>query len=92
MPRCWFLLARMFLRIDGVLVRIRETRYYHAFGQPDVHVEVSWKECSIKAAGEAELPYPMPHCAIAPHVLRDSSTLSQQVPVAVQKFYSVKLL
>jgi len=93
MPACWFLLSRMFLRIDGVLVRLRETRYFHRFGERDVHVEISWKECAISSGrhGAADLPYPLPHCDIAPSDLRDSNKLSQQVPVVQQKFFTSRL-
>ena len=41
MPRCWFLLARMFLRIDGVIVRIRETRCVHACLSPFLSLSLS---------------------------------------------------
>ena len=35
MPRCWFVLLRFWLRVDGVLVRLRETRLCCDFGQPE---------------------------------------------------------
>ena len=47
MPHCWFLLSRMFLRIDGVMLRIRDNRFFHRFGTNTVHLEVTWKECKI---------------------------------------------
>lgn len=47
MPHCWFLLSRMFLRVDGVLVRIRDNRFFHRFGTNTVHLEVTWKECKL---------------------------------------------
>ena len=28
MPGCWLVLLRFWLRVDGVLVRLRETRYF----------------------------------------------------------------
>eukprot|EP00981_Chlorochromonas_danica_P002631 scaffold510_cov179-Ochromonas_danica.AAC.3 len=31
MPTCWFLLTRLFVRVDQKLVRSRETRLFHAF-------------------------------------------------------------
>ena len=31
MPRCWYVLLRFFLRVDGVLVRLRETRLFCKF-------------------------------------------------------------
>jgi len=47
MPHCWFILSRMFLRVDGVMLRIRDSRFFHRFGSDAVHLEVSWKECKL---------------------------------------------
>jgi len=47
MPHCWFLLSRMFLRVDGVMLRIRDNRFFHRFGTDAVHLEVTWKECKL---------------------------------------------
>ena len=47
MPQCWFLLSRFFLRVDGSVVRIRDTRIFHRFGDNQVHMDVSWKEQSL---------------------------------------------
>eukprot|EP00605_Chrysophyceae_sp_TOSAG23-4_P001526 GSChrysophyteH1.ASY1.ANO1.1674.1 assembled CDS len=89
MPECWFLLARMFLRIDGVVVRIRESRYFHCFGTARVHLEVTWKECSLGDSPTA-VPYPVPSCHINPTDLRDSNKLSQVVPVVSQRYFSME--
>jgi hypothetical protein len=90
MPQCWFLLLRMFLRVDGVLVRIRECRYYHAFGAADVHLEVQWKECAL-TADPSQLPYTMPHSELPPADLRDANKLSQLVPITHQRFCTIRL-
>ena len=29
MPRCWYVLMRHWMRVDGVLIRLRETRFFH---------------------------------------------------------------
>jgi len=34
MPKCWYVLLRFFLRVDGVLVRLRETRLFCRFRSP----------------------------------------------------------
>jgi hypothetical protein len=44
---------RLFLRVDDVIIRIKETRLYHEFdSDPDtpiiIHVEIIWKEMNIK--------------------------------------------
>lgn len=57
MPNCWFLLSKMFLRVDGVILRSRETRLFHKFPSSpaaagegaaavEVSVEVLWREYS----------------------------------------------
>lgn len=33
MPSCWFILLRFWLRVDGVLMRLRDTRMYSSFQQ-----------------------------------------------------------
>ena len=48
MPTCWFVLSRFFVRVDGVIVRIRDTRLFHRFGDKTVHMEITWKESSLK--------------------------------------------
>ena len=54
MPNCWFLLNKMFLRVDGAILRSRETRLFHRFQPSDesqgekavvlVHGEITWRE------------------------------------------------
>jgi hypothetical protein len=47
MPSCWFILSRFFLRVDGSIVRVRDTRLFHRFGDDKVHMEVTWKEQTL---------------------------------------------
>ena len=49
MPSCYFLLMRHFLRLDSVVIRVRDTRIFHRFGSPFVYRErtyraVAWDE------------------------------------------------
>lgn len=44
MPSCWFVLLRYWLRVDGVIIRLRDTRCFHAFGSSVVIREHSYKE------------------------------------------------
>lgn len=54
MPRCWLVLMRYYLRVDGVIVRMRETRYFTTWddndndrgGDEKVYKEVKWHEGS----------------------------------------------
>nr|CAB3266973.1 TIP41-like protein [Phallusia mammillata] len=47
MPSCFFLLLRFFLRVDGVLSRILDTRWYHEFGKNHIIREYTEKEKSF---------------------------------------------
>ncbi|XP_078486225.1 TIP41-like protein [Ciona intestinalis] len=47
MTSCFFLLMRFFLRVDGVLSRIYDTRWYHEFGKSYLIREYSEKEKSF---------------------------------------------
>jgi type 2A phosphatase activator TIP41 len=48
MPHSWFVLARLFLRVDNVLFRIHDVRIYHAFGEDHVIREVLGMEASYE--------------------------------------------
>ena len=47
MPECWFVLKRLFIRVDDVKVRIRDCRIFHKFGESLIHMEITWKESSL---------------------------------------------
>eukprot|EP00897_Mesotaenium_endlicherianum_P000722 jgi/Mesen1/10650/ME000009S10439 len=51
MPRCWYVLLRFWLRVDGVLVRVRDTRYFCDFSSepPSVLRERCYREESFQA-------------------------------------------
>jgi TIP41-like family len=49
MPSCWFVLSRFFVRVDGAIIRIRDTRLFHRFGDAAVHMEISWREYNLSA-------------------------------------------
>ena len=34
MPRCWYVLMRLWMRVDGVLIRLRETRFFCRMSPP----------------------------------------------------------
>lgn len=44
MPHSFFILARLFVRVDNVLFRIYDVRIYHAFGSDEIIREVSGME------------------------------------------------
>ncbi|KAJ2737779.1 Tap42 interacting protein, partial [Coemansia sp. BCRC 34301] len=48
MPSGFFVLQRYFLRVDGVLFRIFDSRVYHQFGSHHLTREFSTRESSVK--------------------------------------------
>lgn len=55
MPSSYFVLLRYFLRVDNVLVRINDTRFFHDFNTNYVLREYSNRESSVK---DLSLPLP----------------------------------
>ncbi|KAL8541515.1 hypothetical protein ACS0TY_002690 [Phlomoides rotata] len=52
MPSGWYLLLRFWLRVDGVLMRLRDTRMHCTFTEstePVVLREICWREATFKA-------------------------------------------
>ncbi|CAM9796954.1 unnamed protein product [Pylaiella littoralis] len=39
MPRCWYVLLRYWLRVDGVVMKVFDTRCFHKFGESNVFRE-----------------------------------------------------
>eukprot|EP00249_Psilotum_nudum_P010954 c22871_g1_i1 orf=529-1536(-) len=48
MPSCWFLLLRYWLRVDGVLMRLRDTRMYSSFQSDCSEFPLVIRECCIR--------------------------------------------
>jgi len=46
MADCFFILGRMWLRVDDTYLRIFDTRIFHAFGQNDILIETCHQEAS----------------------------------------------
>eukprot|EP01006_Ploeotia_vitrea_P043717 TRINITY_DN66766_c4_g1_i1.p1 TRINITY_DN66766_c4_g1~~TRINITY_DN66766_c4_g1_i1.p1 ORF type:complete len:387 (+),score=189.60 TRINITY_DN66766_c4_g1_i1:33-1193(+) len=59
MPSCFLLLARFWLRVDGVLLRSFETRIFHEFGRPWVVREITSREESLEALVARGMPADM---------------------------------
>jgi hypothetical protein len=92
MPECWFVLKRLFIRVDDVKVRIRDCRLFHKFGDSSIHMEVTWKEASlplpqhiqtvlVKSALQLSgLPMHLNSQSMPPSMLLKSGTLAQHLP------------
>jgi hypothetical protein len=75
MPTCWFILSKLFVRIDNVIVRSRETRLYYEFPVASdlkrgetltmhdhrIYMEIIWREkdLSIDGPGSSSTHSPM---------------------------------
>jgi hypothetical protein len=67
MPHCVYILARLFLRVDQVMLRLRETRVlleldHHNSDDttrrtfPKIHRDVTWRQCAWKDLPKYSLP------------------------------------
>ncbi len=61
MPHSFFILARLFVRVDNVLFRIHDVRLYHAIGSDEVVREVSGMESDYDEVKQVNLPLPVSH-------------------------------
>ena len=91
MPTCWFLLSRMFLRVDHVTIRFVEGRYFHQFEV--ALLDVMLKECAIgeeKPPGNTSSTVGLPHKDIPVTAQRDADRLSQIVPTLAKRSFKIK--
>lgn len=77
MPSSWFLLLQFWLRVDGVLIRLRETRMHCIFAgstNPVVLRESCWRESTFQALAANGHPFDSA-------AYNDPSIISQKLPV-----------
>ncbi|KZV22183.1 hypothetical protein F511_07882 [Dorcoceras hygrometricum] len=77
MPSGWFLLLRFWLRVDGVLMRLRDTRMHCIFGEgtkPIVLRESCWREATFLALSSKG--YPKDSAAYS-----DPGIISERLPI-----------
>ncbi|TXG64181.1 hypothetical protein EZV62_011175 [Acer yangbiense] len=87
MPSCWFLLLRFWLRVDGVLMRLRDTRMHCAFddsASPVILRESCWRETTFQALSAKG--YPTDSAAYS-----DPSIISQRLPVVMHRTQKLKV-
>ncbi|GAU15029.1 hypothetical protein TSUD_48240 [Trifolium subterraneum] len=76
MPSSWFLLLQFWLRVDGVLIRLRETRMHCMFAgstNPVVLRETCWRESTFQALSAKGHP-------VDSAAYNDPSIISQKLP------------
>ncbi|BDA47484.1 TIP41-like protein [Coccomyxa sp. Obi] len=92
MPECWFVLLRFWLRVDGVLVRLHETRYMADFrassGLPLLTREVRCCEGTFDALHAAGAPPDGPAYRDADST---STALQAAAPIGVTEFSMERL-
>lgn len=81
MPDCYFILARFFLRVDGVLIRISDTRYYHQFGTNIVIRESVMREASLTTMLRD----------VHPSLLTKPDQVAEKVPVSSRRLINIIL-
>lgn len=81
MPSFFFILARFFLRVDGVLLRVYDTRYYHRFGSDVLVRETSTKEAKLDDSWKG----------VHPSILRDPDLVSRRIPSQSSKLENILL-
>ncbi|KAK9112635.1 hypothetical protein Scep_020154 [Stephania cephalantha] len=87
MPSCWFLLLRFWLRVDGVLMRLRDTRMYCKFGDnvnPIILRERCWREATFQSLSAKGLPSDSA-------AYGDPSLISGRLPVVMHKTDKLKI-
>lgn len=81
MPSGWFLLLRFWLRVDGVLMRLRDTRMHCSFKENAETIilrECCWREVTFKTL--ASKGYPAESAAYS-----DPGVISERLPVVKRK-------
>lgn len=79
MPNSFFILLRYFLRIDGVMLRLNDTRYYHEFD-----TDFILREYTSKEAKAQDLNVP-------PSRLVDPSEVAQILPLITSRYEKLML-
>lgn len=76
MKDCYYVLLRYYLRVDGVRVRLFDTRIFHEFGTDYIHREFSYRESTYKELKAVDfdlssdwLLSPAQSDMIAPHLI-----------------------
>ncbi|KAF6176248.1 hypothetical protein GIB67_023539 [Kingdonia uniflora] len=88
MPSCWFLLLRFWLRVDGVLMRLRDTRVHCAFEKdenPVVLRDSCWREATFQSLAAKGLPSDSA-------AYSDPNLISKRLPVVMHKTQKLKIL
>ncbi|KAL3814285.1 hypothetical protein ACJIZ3_015553 [Penstemon smallii] len=81
MPSGWYLLLRFWLRVDGVLMRLRDTRFHCTFREstePIILREICWREDTFQALSSKG--YPSDSAAYS-----DPDVIRERLPIIKRK-------
>ena len=56
MPSCYYIVSRTYLRVDSVILRVRETRIFHEFKTKKIIRNITWRECPWSQLQSLKLP------------------------------------
>jgi type 2A phosphatase activator TIP41 len=73
MPACWYVLYRVFVRVDGLVVKLRDTRLFHKFQTNEIHVDITLKELPIN------------NDSIPSNMLRDPALINDRMTIVNEK-------
>ena len=79
MPEFLFILARFFLRVDGVLVRVLDARYFHRYNSNVLVKEVSRRECDYDKLSDSA----------SRSVLTNPDAIAQLLPVTSSRVENI---
>jgi len=74
MPTFWLVLLRSWLRVDGVVVRVKDVRVFHKFGTAEVFREVQSREVAFVDMPKYRLPMDV-------SMYRDVDQFSHRIPL-----------
>lgn len=81
MPSFLFVLARFFLRVDAVLVRVIDARYFHRYGTNTLVKETTYQHCRY-----TDLP-----TSLHPSMLTNPDLVASRLPVLKRTTVNIAL-
>ncbi|VDI22304.1 type 2A phosphatase activator TIP41 [Mytilus galloprovincialis] len=77
MPSSFFILLRLFMRVDGVMIRVNETRIYHEIDQDYILREYSSRDNQIK------------DLKVSPHLLTEPNEIVKHLTIRKEEFHKL---
>lgn len=84
MPTFWLCLLRFWLRVDGVLLRVIDVRFFHKFGTDYVYRELQRREATFEQLKQARLP-------VDPKFYADPNRFATRLPLTATGKHRIML-